>query len=161
MRSIRLPIALVASLLAASLAGAYTLEEFKFDSPAQELEFRELTGKLRCLVCQNESLAASQADVAQDLRKRVYGMMKEGQDQQRIVAFLTDRYGDFVLYDPPFKLSTLPLWIGPLLLIGGGGYVLMRALRRKRAEPEQGLSAEERARIDRLLSSADRKDPDQ
>ena len=67
---------LVAASLLASAAQAYTLEEFQFDSPIQERQFRELTGKLRCLVCQNESLAASQSDLAQDLRKEVYGMMK-------------------------------------------------------------------------------------
>jgi cytochrome c-type biogenesis protein CcmH len=154
----RLPTALAASLLlAVSLGGsgarAYTLEEFKFDSPAQEQQFRELTGKLRCLVCQNESLAASQADVAQDLRKKVYAMMKEGKNQDQIIAFLVDRYGDFVLYQPPFKPSTWLLWIGPFLLLGGGGYLLLRALMRKQTEPEQSLSADEQARIDQLLAA--------
>jgi len=159
----RRPIAaslLLAASLAGSLAGAFTLEEFKFDSPAQEQEFRELTGKLRCLVCQNESLAASQADVAQDLRKKVYAMMQEGKDQDAIVAFLVDRYGDFVLYQPPFKPSTYLLWIGPFLAIGAGGWLLLRALRRKKTEPEQALSADERARLDRLLAAgSDPKDP--
>ena len=69
---------LLAAALAGSRASAYTLEEFQFDNPAQEQQFRELTGKLRCLVCQNESLAASQSDVAQDLRMKVYGMMRGG-----------------------------------------------------------------------------------
>jgi cytochrome c-type biogenesis protein CcmH len=159
----RLPIVLAASLLlalAASGARAFTLEEFRFDNPAQEQEFRELTGKLRCLVCQNESLAASQADVAQDLRVKVYGMMKEGQDQDAIVAFLVDRYGDFVLYEPPFKPSTYLLWIGPFLLVALGGLFLLRALMRKKTEPEQDLSAAEHARIDQLLAAGeDAKDP--
>jgi cytochrome c-type biogenesis protein CcmH len=111
-------------------------------------------------VCQNESLAASQSDVAQDLRMKVYGMMKEGKDRDAIVAFLVDRYGDFVLYQPPFKPSTYLLWIGPFLLVGLGGFFLLRALMRKKAEPEQGVSAAEQARIDQLLATGgDFKDP--
>lgn len=145
---------LVAASLLASAAQAYTLEEFQFDSPIQERQFRELTGKLRCLVCQNESLAASQSDLAQDLRKEVYGMMKAGKSQAEIMAFLVDRYGDFVLYEPPFKPSTYLLWIGPFLLVGLGGVFLVRAIRRKKTEPEQALSADEQARIDQLLAAA-------
>jgi cytochrome c-type biogenesis protein CcmH len=154
----RLPTALAASLLlAASLVGgaasAFTLEEFQFDNPAQEQAFRDLTGKLRCLVCQNESLAASQADLAQDLRKEVFAMMKSGKSQDEIIAFLVARYGDFVLYEPPFKPSTYLLWIGPFLLIGVGGFFLLRTLQRKKTEPEQDMSAAERARIDQLLAA--------
>jgi cytochrome c-type biogenesis protein CcmH len=103
-------------------------------------------------VCQNESLAGSQADLAQDLRQEVYDMMKAGKDRDEIVAFLVERYGDFVLYEPPFKPSTYLLWIGPFLLVGLGGFFLLRALRRKETEPEQGLSADQQARIDQLLA---------
>ncbi len=166
MRFRRQPTALAAALLlaatlaAATGASAFTLEEFRFENPAQEQEFRELTGKLRCLVCQNESLAASQSDVAQDLRLKVYGMMKEGKDKDAIIAYLVDRYGDFVLYEPPFKPSTYLLWIGPFLLILLGGFFLLRALMRKKSVPEQGLNAAEQARIDQLLAAGeDAKDP--
>lgn len=152
-----------ALLLAAALAGggacAFTLEEFQFASPEQELAFRELTGKLRCLVCQNESLAASQADLAQDLRLEVYGMMQAGKDQDEIVDFLVERYGDFVLYEPPFKPSTYLLWLGPFLLLGAGGYFLARAIRRKETAPEPALSEADQARIDQLLAAgSDRQD---
>jgi cytochrome c-type biogenesis protein CcmH len=132
--------------------GAFTLEEFKFQSPGQEQEFRELIGKLRCLVCQNESLAASQADLAQDLRKEVYQMMQEGKGQAEIIEFLVARYGDFVLYQPPVKPSTYILWFGPFVLIGVGGILLLRALQRRRREPEPDLSAAERDRIEQLLT---------
>ncbi len=152
--------ALLSALLAGGLASAYTLEEFAFDSPAQEQAFRDLTGKLRCLVCQNESLAASQADLAQDLRKEVYGMMREGKSQDEIITFLVDRYGDFVLYQPQVKPSTYLLWFGPFLLIGVGGWLLLRALRRQGTEPEPPLSADDDARITQLLAAAgDQKDP--
>lgn len=151
--------ALLAAALAAGAAGAVTLEQFKFDNPAQEREFRELTGKLRCLVCQNESLAASQSDLAQDLRKEVYEMMRAGKSQDAIIAFLVERYGDFVLYEPPFKPSTYLLWIGPFLVLGLGGWALARALKHKKSEPEQTLSAEEQARIEQLLAAgSDRQD---
>lgn len=149
----RLPALVLAALLSASTAGAYTLEEFTFDDPAKTAEFRTLTEKLRCLVCQNESLAASQADLAQDLRKEVYGMMRDGKSQAEIIAFLVARYGDFVLYQPPVKPSTYVLWFGPFVLIGIGGLLLLRALKRKKREPEQTLSAAEQARIDQLINS--------
>lgn len=143
---------ITAALLAWGPAGAYTLEEFQFQSPAQEHAFRELIGKLRCLVCQNESLAGSQADLAQDLRQEVYRMMQEGKDQDEIIAFLVARYGDFVLYQPPIKPSTYLLWFGPFVLVGVGGFLLLRALKRKKQEPEPDLSSVERARIAQLLT---------
>ena len=147
------PILLAGALLFAGTAGAFTLEEFQFDSPQQQDEFRELIGKLRCLVCQNESLAASKAELAQDLRNEVYRMMRAGQSHDDILRFLTDRYGDFVLYDPPLKPSTYVLWFGPFVLIGIGGFFMVRALLSKRAEPEPELSEEERRRARELLAA--------
>jgi cytochrome c-type biogenesis protein CcmH len=131
------------------------LEEFTFDNPARAAEFRELIDELRCLVCQNESLAGSQAELAQDLREEVYRMMQEGQSRDEIVDFLVARYGDFVLYDPPVKPSTYPLWFGPLLLAAVGGLVLFRTLVRKKQSPDRELSAEERERLQELLSAGD------
>jgi cytochrome c-type biogenesis protein CcmH len=155
----RLALALVVAWGAAwATAGAFTLERFTFDTPAQEQEFRDLIGKLRCLVCQNESLAASQADLAQDLREEVYGMMRSGKGKDEIVEFLVSRYGDFVLYRPPVKPSTYLLWFGPFLLVGLGGWLLLRALKEQKAEPEQGLNETERARIERLLTTSDTQD---
>jgi cytochrome c-type biogenesis protein CcmH len=145
----------LAGVLAWTGASAYTLEEFSFTDAAQEHAFRELTSKLRCLVCQNESLAASQSDLAQDLRKEVYAMMKEGKDQQQIIQFLVDRYGDFVLYQPPVKPSTYLLWFGPFLLVGVGAWFLVRALRARGRAPEEGLSDTERARIQQLLAAGE------
>ena len=139
-------------LLAGSAASAYTLEEFTFDSPQQQAEFRELIGKLRCLVCQNESLAGSQAELAQDLRKEVYRMMRAGQSQDEVLDFLVARYGDFVLYDPPLKPSTYVLWFGPFLLIGIGAVFMVRALLRKKATPDAGISEDDRRRLQDLLA---------
>lgn len=143
---------LLAGLLATSGAGAYTLDQFSFEDPAQAEAFRELIEELRCLVCQNESLAASQADLAQDLREEVYRMFKEGKSRDQIVDFLVARYGDFVLYDPPFKPSTYVLWLGPFLLVGIGAFALTRALLAKRKSRDGDLSAEERQRLNKLLA---------
>ena len=140
------------SLLLTTPARAFTLEEFTFEEPARTQEFRDLTSELRCLVCQNESLAGSQAGVAQDLRKEVYRQMHEGKSRQEVIDFLVERYGDFVLYEPPLKPSTLILWFGPFLFVGFGAYLLARTLQRKKAEPEQDLSEAERARLQQLLA---------
>lgn len=144
----------LAGILAAGAVGAFTLEEFTFDSPAQQAEFRELISKLRCLVCQNESLAASQAELAQDLRNEVYKMMRAGKSKDEIIDFLVDRYGDFVLYQPPMKPSTWFLWFGPFVLIGIGAVFMVRALLRKKATPEADLSAADRERLATALATA-------
>ena len=138
--------------LAAPLAGAFTLEEFQFSDPARAEEFKRLTEELRCLVCQNESLAGSQADLAQDLREEVYRLLQSGKSRQEVIDFLVERYGDFVLYDPPLKPATYPLWFGPLLLAGMGGLFLFLTLRNKREAREQELSAEEQQRLRALLA---------
>ncbi|MFE8033788.1 cytochrome c-type biogenesis protein [Thiohalocapsa marina] len=146
--------ALLALLLLGGIAAqAYTLEEFTFDSPEQQAEFRELIGKLRCLVCQNESLAGSQAELAQDLRNEVYRMMRAGQTQDEILDFLIARYGDFVLYEPPLKPSTYVLWFGPFVLIGIGAVFMVRALLRKKATPESDITDAERKRLQELLAA--------
>jgi len=143
----------LAAALAWGSAQAYTLEEFQFDNPAQEADFRTLIGKLRCLVCQNESLAASQADLAQDLRQEVYDLMRSGKSNAEIIDFLVSRYGDFVLYQPPVKPSTYLIWFGPFVLIAVGAFLLFRVLRQKGAEPEAEVSAADEARIDALLKA--------
>ena len=103
-----------------------------FASDDRELEKRvmALSRQLRCLVCQNETLADSQAELAADLRKQIREQMRAGRNDTEIVAFLTDRYGDFVLYRPPLKPRTYVLWFGPFLLLGGGLFALYRSLKR-------------------------------
>ena len=141
--------------MAASNAGAYTLEEFTFEDPDQMEAFRALIEEIRCLVCQNESLAGSQAELAQDLREEVYRMFTEGRSRDEIVEFLVARYGDFVLYDPPLKPSTYVLWFGPFVLIGIGAFFLIRTLVRKKQSSDSELSPEERARLQALLGRSE------
>ena len=133
---------------------ATTLAEYHFDTPEQKEEFRRLSEQLRCMVCQNESLAGSDAELAQDLRREVYNMMKSGQTEEQIIDFMVSRYGDFVLYEPPFKPSTYPLWIGPFILFAIGCLLLIRTLSKKKRSHEVELSEEEQQRLDELLKQS-------
>lgn len=141
------------SVLPGRLAQAFTLADFQFDDPRKEQEFRQLTEQLRCLVCQNESLAGSNAELAQDLRREIYAMMKAGKSRDDVIDFMVARYGDFVLYNPPLKPSTYPLWLAPFVLLLIGVIMLFRTLARKKSEAETELSAKERQRVQDLLRS--------
>lgn len=139
-----------------------TLAEYQFDDQDKGEEFRQVIEQMRCLVCQNESLAGSNAELAVDLRNEIYDMMKAGQSKEQIIEFMVSRYGDFVLYSPPVKLSTYPLWFGPVLFFLFGVFVLYRILRRKSQSHEVKLSAEEQQRLEKLLrEKTDSKDADQ
>jgi len=123
------------------------------EDPAAEARLKHLAVELRCLVCQNQTLADSNAPLAEDLRREVRDMIAKDMTDQQIIDFLVERYGDFVLYRPPWKLSTTLLWIGPFLLLTGGAAVLVRALRRRARQPvESPVTEEERQRVARLLS---------
>jgi len=101
------------------------------DDPALEQRLLALTADLRCVVCQNESLAESRAPLAKDLRQEVRDLMRRGRTDREVVEYLTARYGDFVLYRPPFKPVTYLLWIGPALFLGAGGVAWFLAIRRR------------------------------
>jgi cytochrome c-type biogenesis protein CcmH len=100
---------------------------------ALEPRLNRLAAELRCLVCQNQSLADSNAELAVDLKNQVRDMMRAGKSDDEIKTYLTDRYGDFVLYRPPMRSTTWLLWAGPFVLLGAGGIVLVRVLRRRQA----------------------------
>jgi len=121
-------------------------------SQDRELEKRvmALSNDLRCLVCQNQTIADSNAALAVDLRGQIAEQLSQGRSDAEIVDYMVQRYGDFVLYKPPLKASTLLLWAGPFLLLALGIFILVRRLKRRRPE-EPGLSAEERARAAQLL----------
>lgn len=144
-------------LLAALLFACATASVSAAAPDARELDDRvmHLTEKLRCLVCQNQSIAESQADLANDLRREVREMLVAGKSDQEIIDYMVQRYGDFVLYDPPFKTSTLLLWGGPaallLLAIGGFGWTL----RQRGRTPTAPLSDTERAAALALLAPQD------
>ena len=124
------------------------------EDPKIEQRMRALTEQLRCLVCQNETLADSRADLAEDLRKQIREQMRAGKSDQEILAFLTQRYGDFVLYKPPVKATTYLLWFGPFILLIGGTLVLYRYLKhRGELIQEKPLTAAERKRAAEILGS--------
>jgi cytochrome c-type biogenesis protein CcmH len=108
--------------------------------------------ELRCLVCQNQTLADSNAELAVDLRNSIREQLGRGASEREVLDFMVARYGDFVLYRPPLKATTVLLWCGPFLFLGIGAFVLVRRLRRKRPQ-EQPMSEEERARVAQLLGS--------
>ncbi len=121
-------------------------------SPEQEQRADKLAHGLRCLVCQNQTLAESNAPLALDMRKLIRGQLAEGKTDTEIMRFFEDRYGDFVRYDPPFKSITWLLWVGPFALLAVGFLVLVRTLKR-RAGTRAPLTADERARAARFLDS--------
>ncbi len=122
--------------------------------PVVEKRMITLAEKLRCLVCQNESLASSHADLAEDLRQEVREQIKKGMTDKEIMDYLVARYGDFVLYDPPFKNTTLLLWCGPfLLLLAGAVWLILQVRKRRQMTPEPPLSAEALSRAVTLLNN--------
>ena len=123
------------------------------EAESTEQRIRSLEEKLRCLVCQNQTLADSPAELAVDLRRQVREQVKAGRSDEQILDFMVQRYGDFVLYEPPFKASTLLLWIGPFVLLAAAFAVLVAVLRRRRRAPEEpALGAEERRLVERVLN---------
>jgi cytochrome c-type biogenesis protein CcmH len=125
------------------------------DDPELEKRVMNLSKELRCLVCQNETLADSRADLAVDLRNEIRDQMKAGKSDKEIIAFLTARYGDFVLYRPPVRPTTYLLWFGPFLLLVIGMVILYKYLRQRRdLIVPQPLSKDERRRAEELLASS-------
>ncbi len=124
------------------------------DDPVAERRATTLEEGLRCLVCQNQTIAESRADLAMDLKKEIREQIKAGKTDDEIIQFMVARYGDFVLYKPPFKDTTVLLWAGPFALLLGGMIVLFVYLRRRRSRVAQAaLSDEQRARAESLLDA--------
>ncbi len=129
------------------------------DDPAVERRAMALAEQMRCLVCQNQSLADSNAELAIDLKNQIRDQMKQGRSDRDIVDYMVARYGDFVLYRPPLKATTFMLWFGPLMLLAIGLAVLFYRLARRRKTVETELTAAEHARAARLLEEGSETDP--
>jgi cytochrome c-type biogenesis protein CcmH len=126
------------------------------EDPVVEQRLMAISEELRCLVCQNESLAGSRADLAMDLRREIRTLIKTGKTDADIMDFMVSRYGDFVRYRPPVKPVTLALWFGPFLLLIGAIVVLVRMVRRnQRAAVAPVLDAAQRARAQQLLKDSE------
>ena len=148
-------IALVLSLLSCLPLSLVAKEaEPSAADPVLEERVMNLSRELRCLVCQNETLADSRADLANDLRVQIREQMKAGKSDKEIIAFLTERYGKFILYNPPVDPTTYLLWFGPFVFLVGGLAFLFRYLKQRRELiTERPLSADERRRAETLLKS--------
>jgi cytochrome c-type biogenesis protein CcmH len=150
------------TLACATLLGALALPAWageaqpNAENPAIEARLNALAKDLRCLVCQNESLAGSRADLAEDLRREIREQMLEGKSDAEVVQYLTERYGDFVLYRPPVKPVTYLLWGGPLIILAIGGLIWYTALQRRRSM-RPNVSTEELQRAARLLEAEEPK----
>jgi cytochrome c-type biogenesis protein CcmH len=147
---------LLALLLGLMLAGSVLAKEAVPVDPNPALEKRAvaLEEQLRCLVCQNQTIADSHAELAIDLKKEIREKLKAGMSENQIKQFLVARYGDFVLYNPPIKATTVPLWFGPFaLLIAAVAGLFYYIMRRRRSVASQPLSAAEQARVQALLDS--------
>lgn len=126
------------------------------EDPVVEQRLITIAEELRCLVCQNESLAGSRADLAMDLRREVRTLIKAGKSDAEIREFLVSRYGDFVLYRPPVKPSTWLLWFGPLLLLIGAIWLLISIIKRNQTQKNTPvLDAAQRAKAEALLQETD------
>lgn len=155
MRGLRsLVLGCLAALALASAALAVTPDE-KLDDPVLEARARALSAELRCMVCQNQSIDDSDAPLAHDLRVLLRERIVAGDSDAEVMDFLVDRYGQFILLKPRFNAQTALLWAAPVVLLVLGGIAAFGVLRRRRgpgAEPGRGLSEEERAELDRILS---------
>jgi len=114
------------------------------DNPELEARVMKISSELRCLVCQNETIAASHAELAVDLRRQVREMLQNGQNEQQVVDYMTARYGDFVLYRPPFKPLTALLWMGPAVMVVVGLGTLFVVLRRRSRLADEAFEADDK-----------------
>ena len=144
--------ALLVSLMMLLAAPAWAGEAApNAEDPVIEQRMINLAEDLRCLVCQNESLAGSHAELAEDLRREIRDQMKQGKDDKAVVEYLTTRYGDFVLYRPPFKPVTYLLWLGPLLFLSIGLAVWYVTLKRRRALQDSPVDEKQLAAAAKIL----------
>ena len=142
MRRFLVSLAIAVSIFLATQA-AFAIDPLPFKDRAEEVRFQNLTRELRCLVCQNQNLADSEAELAGELRKQVFDMMQSGKSDAEIKQYLVARYNDFVLYDPPVKPGTWLLWFAPGVLVLIGALVIVNILRKRTRQPVPAASSEE------------------
>lgn len=146
---------LMAALLCLGIALSAQANDAKplAEDPTVEARLQVIAEEVRCLVCQNESLAGSRADLAEDLRREIRTLIRQGKTDQEVMDYLVARYGDFVRYRPPMKPTTYLLWLGPFVLLGGGLVALVAFLRRRTAPDAVALTADEQLRAAALLNN--------
>ena len=139
-----------------AVLSAPSVELRSFKSAEEEARFKALSEELRCLVCQNQSLADSDAELARDLRREVHEMIDAGKSDEQILDFLVARYGDFVLYRPPLNASTLLLWIGPFVVLLGALIALIISIRKRAREESTDADNLDEAKRDQVRALLDK-----
>ena len=135
------------------IAHAVKIEFHSFETKQQETLYLQLIAELRCVKCQNQNLAESNAELAGDMREKAYDMVVKGGSRADVVKYMTDRYGDFVLYKPPFKIQTLLLWVGPPVFLLLSLFLLFKMIKNQKNEVVEALSETERESVRDLLNS--------
>lgn len=136
-------------------AQVFAVDYHQLPDPAQQKAYESIISELRCLVCQNQTIADSNAELAADLRRQVYEMLQQGKSKDDVLQFMTERYGDFVLYNPPFKAKTGLLWLGPLMFLITGLIMVGWIIRRKKQTKTVGIDTAQQEKIRRLLDNGD------
>ncbi len=142
-------IPIVLTLLVVSVSSQAVIDVYQFDDPEKEALYKKLTGELRCTVCQNQPISDSNADLAKDLRRKTYEMISAGKDEEFVLNFMTQRFGDFILFRPPFQSNTLVLWIGPFIILIVAVFFLIKFIRR--STDDVPLTDTDRAQAEQLL----------
>ncbi len=147
MKKLFLPLLVLLSLV--SLSSQAAIDAYQFDDPEKEALYKKLVKELRCTVCQNQDIGDSNAGLAQDLRRKTYEMVSAGKDEDFVLDYMAQRYGDFVLYRPRLQSNTLLLWIGPFIILIVAVFLLLKFIRR--SEDEIPLSETDREAAEQLL----------
>ena len=145
-------------LLTLLFSSAQAIDPRAFDSPEDEARYQALIEELRCLVCQNQNIADSSAPLAKDLRSQVLEMINQGSTDAEIRTFMTDRYGDFILYAPPVKSSTWALWFGPAVILAGGMIFFIMTLRRRMSLAPETIADPDQEELDRRIDQLENQD---
>lgn len=140
-------------LVLAGSAQAVKIEFHEFANKEQEKLYLQLIAELRCVKCQNQNLAESNAELAKDMREKAYEIIINGGTREDVIKYMTDRYGNFVLYKPPFIAKTLLLWIGPAVFLFLSLYMLIKLIKKQQKEPVETLSEADREVIHALLKA--------
>lgn len=160
MKSLRLVfISAIASVLLSFSVPAFAvkIEFHTFETPQRERLYLDLIAELRCVKCQNQNLAESNAELARDMRDKTYVMVTEGKSRDDVVNYMTARYGDFVLYKPPFKSKTLLLWVGPPILLFLSLFFLLKIVRNQPKQKAEELSDADRESVRNMLNAKSEK----
>jgi cytochrome c-type biogenesis protein CcmH len=134
-------------------AQGFAIDDHQLANPEQQKTYEIIISELRCLVCQNQTIADSNAELAADLRRQVFEMLQQGKSKDDIIQFMTDRYGDFVLYNPPLKTKTALLWLGPVAFLLTGFAMIFWFIRRKKQAATTVFDKDKQEKMRRLLEN--------